>query len=179
MIYLYFSVEVEVTLRLTVGQSVCLGDEPTVGLVTWKYFLSEGYCLKLAVLFLWGASLTRGRVCSLQCNHSIAESRRTRNHNIACRLRLSQPGGSCSVFKFQRKRMAQLYPRALGFLFKVRSYFTTHSQSVSTSWCRAPSWDLQPHITSCQYVSAWSLRACFYGPPSLTWGCVCNCSAFA
>jgi hypothetical protein len=48
-------VEVEVRLRLTVGQSVWLGVEPTLGLVTRYYFLSEGCCLKFAVLFLWGA----------------------------------------------------------------------------------------------------------------------------
>jgi hypothetical protein len=46
--------EVEVTLRLTVSQSVRLGVDPTLGLVTRYYFLS-GFCLKTAVLFLWGA----------------------------------------------------------------------------------------------------------------------------
>jgi hypothetical protein len=46
---------VKVTLRLTVGQSVFLGIEPTLGLETRYYFLSEGFCLKVAVLFLWGA----------------------------------------------------------------------------------------------------------------------------
>jgi hypothetical protein len=57
--YLYFfensKVKVEVTLRLTVSQSACLGIEPTVGLVTRCYFLSDGFSLKFAVLFLWGA----------------------------------------------------------------------------------------------------------------------------
>jgi hypothetical protein len=47
--------EVEVTLQLTVGQSVCQGIEPTLGLVTRYYFLSEGCCLKVAVLSLRGA----------------------------------------------------------------------------------------------------------------------------
>jgi hypothetical protein len=49
----YFSVaevKVKATLRLAVGQSVCLGVEPALGLVT-RYF----YCLKVAVLSLWGA----------------------------------------------------------------------------------------------------------------------------
>jgi hypothetical protein len=35
--------------------SVCQGIEPTLGLVTRYYFLSEGYFLKVAVLPLWGA----------------------------------------------------------------------------------------------------------------------------
>jgi hypothetical protein len=39
----------------TDGQSVCLGVEPTLELVTRYYFLSEGCCLKVAVFFLWGA----------------------------------------------------------------------------------------------------------------------------
>jgi hypothetical protein len=51
----YFEVEVEVTLRLTVSQSVCLGISTLVGLATRYYFLSECCCLKVAVLFLWGA----------------------------------------------------------------------------------------------------------------------------
>jgi hypothetical protein len=40
--------EVEVTLRLTDGRYV-------LGLVTRYYFMSEGFCLKVAVLFLWNA----------------------------------------------------------------------------------------------------------------------------
>jgi NAD-dependent dihydropyrimidine dehydrogenase PreA subunit len=42
-------VEVEVTLQLTVSQSVCQGFEPTLGLVT------KGCFLKFAVLSLWGS----------------------------------------------------------------------------------------------------------------------------
>jgi hypothetical protein len=45
----------KVTLRLTISQSVCFGVEPTLGLVTRYYFLSEGCCLKVAVLSLLGA----------------------------------------------------------------------------------------------------------------------------
>jgi hypothetical protein len=37
------------------SQWVSLGVEPTLELVTRYYFLSERYCLKVAVLFLWGA----------------------------------------------------------------------------------------------------------------------------
>jgi hypothetical protein len=38
----------------SLSQSVCLGLEPTLGLVTRYYFLFEGF-LKFAVLSLWGA----------------------------------------------------------------------------------------------------------------------------
>jgi hypothetical protein len=47
--------EVEVTLRLAVSQSVCLGIEHPLGLATRYYFLLECFCLKFAVLFLVGA----------------------------------------------------------------------------------------------------------------------------
>jgi hypothetical protein len=56
----------------------------------------------------------------------------------------------------------------------VRGYFTTDSQSVSMSWYRAPLWDLQRDITSCQNVAVWNLRSCFCGAPSLTTGRVYN-----
>jgi hypothetical protein len=49
------SVKVKVALRLTISQSLCLGVEHTLGLVTRYYFLSKGFCLKVAVLALWGA----------------------------------------------------------------------------------------------------------------------------
>jgi hypothetical protein len=48
-------IKVKVTLQLTVSQPLCQGIEPTVGLVTRYYFLSEGCFLKFAVLSFWGA----------------------------------------------------------------------------------------------------------------------------
>jgi hypothetical protein len=55
-------VRVRVTLQMTVSQSVCLGVEPNLGLLTRNiYFFFESYSL-----VLFGApSLTRGRVCHL------------------------------------------------------------------------------------------------------------------
>jgi hypothetical protein len=48
--------EVEVTLRLTVSQSVCLGIEHPCGTCDriLRYFLPKCCCLKFAVLYLWG-----------------------------------------------------------------------------------------------------------------------------
>jgi hypothetical protein len=43
-------VKAKVTLQLAVSQSLCLGIEPILGLVTRYYFLSEGCFLKFAVL---------------------------------------------------------------------------------------------------------------------------------
>jgi hypothetical protein len=51
----------EVTLRLTVSQYV-LVSSTLVGLATRYYFLTEGCCLKVAILFLWGA-LSDERTC--------------------------------------------------------------------------------------------------------------------
>jgi hypothetical protein len=51
----FWHIEVEVTLQLTASQSVCQGIEPTLGLVTWYYFLSEGCVLKAAFWSVWGA----------------------------------------------------------------------------------------------------------------------------
>jgi hypothetical protein len=73
---LVFKVEVEVTLRLTASQSVWLGAEPTLGLVTRYYFLSES-----CGLVSMGRPLSRedgSAVCSAITQWS--ESRRTRNH---------------------------------------------------------------------------------------------------
>jgi hypothetical protein len=53
--------QVKVTLRLTVSQSVCLGVETRLGLMTRCFFLFESYCpVRVGV-----PSLTRGRVCRL------------------------------------------------------------------------------------------------------------------
>jgi hypothetical protein len=68
------SSRVEVTLRLTVSQSVSqyvLVSSTLVRLATRYYFLSECCCLKFAILYLLTPSLTRGRVCNLQCNHAM------------------------------------------------------------------------------------------------------------
>jgi hypothetical protein len=59
--------QVEVTLRLTVSQSVCLGIEHPCGACD-QILLPVGMLLSE----IYGApSLTRGRVCNLQCNHSM------------------------------------------------------------------------------------------------------------
>jgi hypothetical protein len=55
---IFLKVKVKVTLRLTVGQSVRLGVEPHLGLMTRYFLLSDSYGL----IFVGAPSLTRGRV---------------------------------------------------------------------------------------------------------------------
>jgi hypothetical protein len=78
-------VKVKVTLRLTVSQSVSLGVEPILGLMT-RHLLLSCYC---------GApSLTRGRVCLLYMLLALAsafflgsESLWTRYHTLLSQIR--------------------------------------------------------------------------------------------
>jgi hypothetical protein len=58
----FLNVKVKVTLRLTVSQSVSLGFEPHLGLMTRYLLLFDSYGL---VSFCGAPSLTRGQVCLL------------------------------------------------------------------------------------------------------------------
>jgi hypothetical protein len=59
-------------------------------------------------------SLTRGRVCSLQCNHLQVRVAQDPNHTsiLVSFLRLPQPEGLGSRIHIPRNRDYQLYPRA-------------------------------------------------------------------
>jgi hypothetical protein len=64
----------QVTLQLTVSQSVCLGVEPNLGLLTRDIFCLFFCLFESYSLVLFGApSLTRGRVCHLSvfCHFSL------------------------------------------------------------------------------------------------------------
>jgi hypothetical protein len=76
----------------SVSQSVrvCLGVEPTLGLVTRYYFLSDGCCLVSVRRSLWRED--GSAVCSAITQWS--ESRRARNHTSLSHLRFPQPGQS-------------------------------------------------------------------------------------
>jgi hypothetical protein len=82
-------VKVEVTLRLTVSKSLCLGMSTLVGLATTYYFLSEWCCLVSVGCPLWRED--GSAVCSVITQWS--ESLRNRNHILLSHLRLPQPGG--------------------------------------------------------------------------------------
>jgi hypothetical protein len=57
---------------------------------------------------------------------------------------------------------------SLSSFSRSRSHIATDGQSVSMSWCRAPSGD-RDQI----FITVWQSRCCFCGAPSLTRGRVC------
>jgi hypothetical protein len=60
---IWVRVRVRVTLQLTVSQSVCLGVEPNLGLLTRDIFFF--FFLSYSLVLFGAPSLTRGRVCHL------------------------------------------------------------------------------------------------------------------
>jgi hypothetical protein len=99
----------------SVSKCVCLGVEPTLGLVTWYYFLSEGYCLKVVVLFLWGA-LSDKRIGMQFALQSLDSPSHAEPVTVLHCLIWDSPNleGQVPVLISPRNRVAQLYPLALG-----------------------------------------------------------------
>jgi hypothetical protein len=84
----HWIVEVKVTLQLTVSQSICQDIEPTLGLVTRYYFLSEGCFLKVAALSLVGA-LSDERSSAICLSQSSNLPVFTSNVYVTCVLQFS------------------------------------------------------------------------------------------
>jgi hypothetical protein len=83
-------VEVEVTLRLTVSQSVSMS---WYRVPLWDLRPGIISCRNVAVWNLrscvyWAPSLTRGRVCNLQCNHSLVRVAQNPKPNFTVLKRL-------------------------------------------------------------------------------------------
>jgi hypothetical protein len=110
----------EVTLRLTVSQSVCLGIEYPCGtcdqiLLSVRMLLSD-----ICGLVSLGHSLWRedgSAICSVITQWS--ESHRTCNHTLLSHLRLPQPGGPGSRIYLPQKRCPSYTPRPLGSLYII------------------------------------------------------------
>jgi hypothetical protein len=84
--------ELELFLRPTVSQPVCLGIGPPFGtldqILSCSSFSSDNYF----ILRSKAPSLTRKRVCSLQCNHSLVRAVTPNKYTLPPHLRL------CSLF---------------------------------------------------------------------------------
>jgi hypothetical protein len=100
-------VEVEVTLRVMVGQSVCLGVGHPFGAHD-QILLFLFICRKIVFLFVSGRPLwleDGSVICSAICQWS--ESRKTHNHTLLSHLRLL---GSLSVASYDSQGLRWKYP---------------------------------------------------------------------
>jgi hypothetical protein len=170
----YIRFEVEVTLRLTVSQSVCLGIEHPCEtcdliLLSVEILLSE-ICSFVSV----GRPFWRedgSAIFSVITQWS--EARRTRNHTLLSHLRLPQPGGPGSRIYIPQELGGPVFPP--GSKSKSKSHYNwlpiNHYVKVSS-----PFWDLWPDFAFCPKVVFWNLLSCLCGAPSLTRGQVCHLS---
>jgi hypothetical protein len=136
-------VEVEVNLRPTVSRPVCPGVRRPSGTCDQFFFLLEISFRQLRLCYFVAPSLTRGRVCNFHVQlllglaravTLVSKSRRTHGHILLSHLRLPQPEGQVPVFISPRNRVAQIYPRVLGFL-SVASY---DSQELRSRYSNPP-----------------------------------------
>jgi hypothetical protein len=140
--------------------------------------------------FCEAPSLTRGRVCNLQCNHSMVEVQVTLRLTVSqsvC-LGIEYPCGTCDQILLP---LGVLVSEICGLISVRRPLWREDRSaicSVITQWskskllhdCQSVSqyvlalWNLRPDITSCRNVAVCNLRSCFCGAPSLTRAPVCN-----
>jgi hypothetical protein len=119
--------QVEVTLRPTVNRPVRLGALPFLEQVTRCHiYLSDNYFFYFPCR---APSLTRGRVCNLQCNDASSISSYIATVGLSARSSWSS-----------------------------QSHITTDNQSASPSWCLAPIWDPRPIFRSPWVFSFRQLR---------------------
>jgi hypothetical protein len=134
--------EVEVTLRLTVSQSVCLGVGHPIGAHD-QILLFPFFFRKIALLFVLGRSLWRedgSVICS--AIYQWSESQRTYNHTLLSHLRLL---GSLSVacYDSQGLRWKYSYPPPHGE-HKHTNLFSIDKTTVSR---QVPRWKNSSSVT--------------------------------
>jgi hypothetical protein len=99
----------------SISQSVCYGVEPTLGLVTRYYLLSEVFCLKVAVLFLCGALSDKRTGLQFAVQSLNGQSRAELVTVLYCLIwDSSNLEGQVAIFMSPRNRVSQLYPPGTG-----------------------------------------------------------------
>jgi hypothetical protein len=94
--------------------------------------------LTITLFFFWRRPLTRKRVCSLQCNHSLVRLLTPNNHTLPSHLRLC----SLSVASYDSQGLWWKYSN-LPFAVVL---LAADSHSTSSSGYRASLWNPWPHF---------------------------------
>jgi hypothetical protein len=161
----WFHLSMSLMLRQTFSWPVCLGIKHPSGVYDQSFITVR----QLQVCWRGALSLTRGRVCLLQLLVLASavilgsEPRGTRDHNLLSQIR-DLPFRRLIWLAGLRWRYSTSSPHGL-VSNSSQSHIATDGQSVSTSWCRAPS-GAHDQI----FIAVWQLRSCFCGVPSLTRG---------
>jgi hypothetical protein len=127
----HLEVDLEITLRPTVNQSVCLGIEPTLRPPTRYCFLLEGCYLKVAVLFLWGAVQWLN-----------GPSHAERGTMLYCLVWFPQPGGADSHIYIPQEQGGSVLPPGTGLplrrLLRLTGLGGSYSNPPPTWKARSP-----------------------------------------
>jgi hypothetical protein len=124
-------VEVEVTLRLTVSQSVCLGIEYPCGTCDQILFPVGTFLSEICGLVSMGHPLWRehgSTICGVITQWP--ESLRTRNRTLLSHLRLPQPGGPGSRIYIPREQGGPVIPSGTGFVVLTEASTTYISVDI-------------------------------------------------
>jgi hypothetical protein len=135
--------ELELFLLPTVSRPVSLSIGPPFG--TFDQILACSFCVTVT-LFCFQCVLTRKRVCSLQCNHSLVWAVTPNNYTLPSHLRL------CSLFvaSYDSQGLRWKYSNAPphGVALTAGQVRVTLRLTVSMSWCRAQSRTIDQSLLS-------------------------------
>jgi hypothetical protein len=148
---------VEFILRLIFSRPVRLGIGLPFGVYDQILSFSFLWWQLLCCFSCRAPSLTRGRVCNLQCNCWLVRSLRTNNHTLPSHLRL------CSLFiasydsQGLRWRYSNLPLHGVVYVSGVGVHLAADGQSTSSSLVLSLPWDPWPDVLF--FFLIWQLRS--------------------